>query len=227
MHLRPTAALAAALLVACGGRGTPAPDADPSEGSATPGAVAAEGAEASGHDDHAMAAGHAGPAAAADGSLYVLDRPWVDQHGDTLALADLAGRPRAVVMAYTHCTFACPALVARMKRIETAFAGRPDTPGFVLVSIDPERDTPGRLAEFADGLALEPARWTLLSGSDDAVLELSVLLGVKYRATGDGDFAHANRITVLDREGRIVHRLDGLRGGVDSAVEALERALQP
>lgn len=164
----------------------------------------------------------------AEGSVYVLGGAWSDQHGGELTLAELAGRPRVVAMVYTHCSFACPRIIAQMKRIEAAFAGAPagESPGFVLVSIDPERDTPERLATFAESSRLDPGSWTLLNGSDAQILELSVLLGVKYRATGDGEFAHSNVLTVLDAEGAVVERVEGLGAEVGPAVEALEAELR-
>lgn len=170
----------------------------------------------------------AAAAAAPAGSLYVLDATWTDQSGRSLTLETLAGRPRVVAMAYTHCTYACPRIVAQLKRIEAAFqgVGAERAPGLVLVSIDPARDTPGRLAEFAEGMRLDPARWTLLTGSDDAVLELSVLLGVKYRAEGEGDFAHSNALTVLDAQGAVAARVEGLDADLEPAIEVLTDLLE-
>lgn len=160
------------------------------------------------------------------GSLYVLDQNWTDQSGEEVRLTDLAGRPRVVAMAYTSCGYACPRIIAEMKRIEAALADAdPErSPGFVLFSIDPARDTPARLADFAQQAGLDPARWTLLTASDDEVLELSVLLGVKYRATGSGDFAHSNLVTVLDEEGVVRGRIEGFDTDVRPVVETL-RAL--
>ncbi len=191
-------ALLLLLLLAAGACGGPTPE---SPGSA-PAAAAADG-----------------PADPAGHSVYRLPGTWRDQTGTPLSLGELAGRPRVVAFAYTSCAFACPRIVARMKGLEAATS---DEVGFVLVSIDPERDTPERLADFARSSGLGPARWTLLSGDDDRILELSVLLGVKYRATGGGDFAHANVLTLLDRHGVPVERVEGLEADVDGILARLE-----
>ncbi|NIQ52455.1 MAG: SCO family protein, partial [Gammaproteobacteria bacterium] len=55
----------------------------------------------------------------------------------------LAGRVRVVAMVYTSCAYACPRIMLDMKRIEAELGPeyREDV-GFVIVSIDPERDTP-------------------------------------------------------------------------------------
>lgn len=212
------AATAAVILAACADAGTQTTD---------PVAVpAVEGT----HAHHTMAAVEPSAASVseastpAQGSLYVLGHSWTDQEGRSLTLADLAGRPRVIAMVYTHCTYACPLILAQMKQIEAAFTDVDPAraPGFVLVSIDPERDTAERLADFAASMRLAPGRWTLLTGSEDAVLELSVLLGVKYRATDGGDFAHSNVLTVLDTGGRVVTRVEGLNSDLAAAVVALE-----
>lgn len=169
-------------------------------------------------DVHAQHAGMA-PAAAApmDGmSLYQLESAWTDQDGATRTLASLKGKPQVIAMVYTNCGSACPRIVGDMKRLEAQF---PEL-GMVLVSIDPERDTPGRLKEFATGSALG-SRWTLLSGSDDAIMELAAVLGVRYRRVSDKDFMHSTIITVLDGDGNMVHRQDVL-GELEGTREALK-----
>jgi protein SCO1/2 len=151
------------------------------------------------------------PAPVSDYSLYDLPSVWRDQRGDSVRLADLAGRVRVVAMIYTSCTATCPLIVADLKAIEAALPPeRRDGVGFVLVSIDPERDTPGRLAEWARQTRLDPARWTLLAGDDAAVRELAASIDVRYQAQPDGELAHTNGVTVLDRTGAIAHRQVGL-----------------
>lgn len=175
--------------------------------------------------DNPHATRHAGmpamPSAAPEGSasVYQLAGAWRDQHEALRPLSSLAGRPQVVAFVYTHCGFACPRIVARMKEIESrAVAGGSDV-GLVLVSIDPERDTPERLAHYAEGMRLDPDRWTLLNGTDDQILELAVLLGVQYRATGDGEFAHTNALILLDEAGAPELRLDGLEAEVNPIVD--------
>ena len=76
-------------------------------------------------------------------SLYHLEGEWWDQNGEHRPLESLGGRVQLVTMVYTNCAFACPRIVGEMKRLESAFAERyGDDVGFVLFSLDPERDTP-------------------------------------------------------------------------------------
>lgn len=216
---------AALFVVASGLSGCGAPPDMVGEGMAMP--AGQEHAVASDHAVHAAHADGLDARAAADHSLYVLPSSWTDQHGVTDGLDRLAGRPQVVAMVYTHCSFACPALIAVMKRIEEEMATRgvADRVGFTLVSIDPERDTPERLATFAASARLDATRWTLLTGSESDVRALSVLLGVQYRETADGGFEHSNLVTVLDRQGVPVVRLEGLGADPAAATAALETML--
>lgn len=155
-------------------------------------------------------------------SVYDLGATWRDQLGHSRTLASLRGRPQLVAMIYTHCATTCPLTVAAMKRVERA-ADDADV-GFVLVSLDPARDDVRRLAGYAAERGLDPARWTLLTGSDADVRDLAATLGVRYRQVTPGDLAHSNLITLLDSEGRIARQTSGQfdDAGI-SALHALAR----
>ncbi len=147
-------------------------------------------------------------------SVYDLPATWRDQSGATRALGSLRGSPVLLAMVYTHCTATCPLAVAELKRVAVQHRDA----RLVLVSLDPERDDPARLAGYARGLGLD-ARWTLLSGADADVRDLAATLGVRYRRVTPEDLAHSNLITLLDRQGRIVRQTSGRVD--DAAIAAL------
>ena len=151
-------------------------------------------------------------------AVYDLGSTWRDQRGATRPIASLAGRPVVMAMIYTHCSATCPLIIGEMKRIEHATA--PDV-ALVLVSLDPDRDSPGRLAEYAATEGLTPSRWTLLSGSDDDTRALAAALGVRYRRVSADELAHSNTLTLLDATGTIVHQEMGL-----GAAEPILRAIR-
>jgi protein SCO1 len=158
-------------------------------------------------------------------SVYALeDEPWLDASGEPRTLASLAGRAQVVAMVYTHCHHTCPQIVADMKRLEAELAGGPEEVGFVLVSLDPERDTPEQLRRFADGLGLAAERWTLLVGSEGGTRSLAALLNVRYRAEPDREIAHTNQLTVLDGGGHIVHQRASLAEDLALTLAAVREA---
>ncbi len=160
-------------------------------------------------------------------SMYDLPGDWRDASGTPLRLADLAGKVRVVAMVYTSCHVTCPLIVRDLKAVEASLpAARRADVGLVLVSLDPQRDTPGRLAEWGAAAALDPARWTLLSGSDGDVRALAVALGVSYQALPSGEVAHTNVVTVLDADGVVAHRRRGLDEPVAATSAVVARLLR-
>jgi protein SCO1/2 len=118
-------------------------------------------------------------------------------------------------------------MVEVMKRLEASLpAELQERVGFVLVSFDPERDSPEVLKAYSEKRQLNLQHWTLLHGAAEDVLELAVLLGVKYTKEPQGDFAHANLLTVLNQEGEIVHRHIGLASEIDDTLAAIRQVAQ-
>ncbi|MFT5143820.1 MAG: protein SCO1/2 [Rhodothermales bacterium] len=147
--------------------------------------------------------------ALAEMSLYQVDTPWMNQRGEAVQLSGMAGRIQLLAMTYTSCEVSCPVIVADLKRIEATLAEDGLQAGFVLLSLDPDRDSPATLATFAEKGHLSD-NWTLLTAPADDVREMAALLGVRYRKMQNGDFAHTNLISVLDAEGVLVHQQKGL-----------------
>ncbi len=166
------------------------------------------------------------PASFTKDSLYQTDVRFADDTGRPFALGELRGRPVLVSMFFASCSYACPLIVADLTRVRSALpeAVR-DEVVILLVSFDSERDTPEVLRTYRADRLLDK-QWVLLRGESDAVRELATLLGVSYKLESDGQYAHTNLITVLNREGEVVHHRTGLRGGLEqvvSAVSALAR----
>lgn len=154
-------------------------------------------------------------------SLYQADARFTDDAGRPIALGSLRGRPVVLTMFYSSCGYACPLLVSDMARIrELLPTGLRDEVAFVLVSFDVARDTPPVLRAYRETRHLD-AQWFLLHGADADVRELAALLGVKYKQEADGNFAHSNLLTVLNREGEVVHQRTGLKDGHAEAAAAL------
>lgn len=158
-----------------------------------------------------------------DASLYHLDATWTTEAGAAVTLADFRGRPTVVAMIFAHCAYACPLIVQDMRRAADALED-PEAARFVLVSFDPDRDSPEVLSRFKEAHAI-PESWILLGGDANNVRMLAALLGVSYRREDNGQFAHSNRITVLDRDGEIVAAQESLGETPRAVVEALEGLL--
>jgi len=147
-----------------------------------------------------------------DESIFNLTSKWDTQNNETIELKDLKGNVLVMVMIYTTCQAACPRLVADMRSINKKVNN--GKVKYVLVSIDPETDTPERLKEFAIENEMDTDQWVFLQGTVDDVREFSNVLAVKYKQISPLDFSHSNIISVFDRGGVLHHQQEGL--GVDN-----------
>lgn len=144
-------------------------------------------------------------------SIFNLTSLWHTEEGKKIQLKDLKGKTLVVVMIYTSCKAACPRLVADMRNIE---AKLPDDKikniQFVMVSIDPETDTPERLKSFAIENQMDGEQWTFLQGTDSSVREFANVLSVKYKEISPVDFSHSNIISVFNPHGELMNQQEGL-----------------
>jgi len=157
-----------------------------------------------------------------ENSIYQLESEWTNQWGKKFSLGELEGSPVVLTMFFASCTYACPILINDMKKIENEIPEEElSSYKFVLVSIDPERDTPEKLEKFAEEKNLDAKRWTLLTGSSDDIMELAALTGFKYKKDKSGDFSHSNLITFLNKEGEILHQQFGLNQDISGSTKIL------
>ena len=96
---------------------------------------------------------------------------------------------------------------------------------FAFFSFDSAVDTPARLKAYADEHGLDPGRWTLYHGDEDAVRELAAALGVAYRPDGQGGFDHAAVISLIDAKGEIVFQQRGTQASSDDLLARLNTLL--
>ena len=68
--------------------------------------------------------------------------------GEPVELGDYRGRHLLVFFGYTNCPDICPLTMARLSRIFEAL-GEPEDLQVVMVTVDPERDTPEVVDEYA------------------------------------------------------------------------------
>lgn len=141
-------------------------------------------------------------------SVYQLPLVLTDQHGKALDWRTRRGKPQVVSMFYSSCRYICPLIVESGKAVDRALtpAQRAGL-GVMLVSMDPERDTPAVLEAMASERKIDP-RWVLASPGPGDVRSVAGVLEVRYRQLSDGEFNHTSALILLDAEGRIVARTE-------------------
>jgi protein SCO1/2 len=70
-----------------------------------------------------------------------------DQQNEPFRLRDQRGEVVLIFFGYTHCPDVCPLTLADFKQIKAELGAEAGRVNFVFITVDPERDTPERLAE--------------------------------------------------------------------------------
>lgn len=138
----------------------------------------------------------------------VPDMTLTDQHGKPVnLLGDLRGRVWVGDFVFTSCAAQCPVITERMVELQKAMidAGVKDAL-CVSISVDPARDTPEKLLEYAASWKPEdPANWLLLTGDRAAIRELvtkNFLLALQEE-TADSPILHSFKFVLVDKRGRM------------------------
>lgn len=115
----------------------------------------------------------------------------------------LAGKPFALFFGFTHCPDVCPTTLARLARLRTQVGKGDDHFAIVLVTVDPERDTPDAMARYA-GLFGTPV--IALTGSPAAIDRVKKQYGVYSakvpQAGADYSIDHTATVFLIDRSGK-------------------------
>lgn len=151
-------------------------------------------------------AGHAGPAEPAGKPLPVLfdAAPFqlTDAAGQPFDSAALAGRVWVADFVFTHCTSFCPQMTAGLSDVQQRTVGLPLQ--LVSFTVDPDRDTPAVLSEYAALHRADPARWHFLTGTQPQMWAVSTAMKL---AVGPGDTAmqvmHSSHYLLVDRRGHV------------------------
>jgi protein SCO1/2 len=130
----------------------------------------------------------------------------LDHDGKTVDRGVFAGQWDLVFFGFTNCPDICPATmtVLGQARKELVAEGREPLPRVVLVSVDPERDTPAEMARyigyFGDGNLG-------LTGDIEEIRKLTGALGVFFQKSGSDasnyGVDHSTVVLVIDPQGRL------------------------
>jgi len=162
-----------------------------------------------------------------DLSIYNLPSQWTNQNGQNIEMKDLNGKVLVMVMIYTSCKAACPRLVADMRNIEQRLPEKgKDKVKMVLVSIDPEVDTPERLKAFAKENKMDREPWVFLRSTEENTREFAAVLSVNYKKVSPMDFSHSNIISVFNANGELVYQQEGLGVNSDSTIAKITEEIQ-
>jgi protein SCO1/2 len=136
----------------------------------------------------------------------------ISQDGAPVALADLRGKVVAVTFIYTSCTDTCPMLTALMVRVQDQLGQDfGERIAFVSITVDPDRDTPEVLKQYADTFGADLKGWAFLTGAPAAIRDVTYRYGVFAAKTAKDDVDHTFLTSIVDRNGVLRVQYLGVR----------------
>lgn len=129
----------------------------------------------------------------------------VGSDGRPFPSSRLAGKPYAIFFGFTHCPDVCPNTLGRLVKLRGDLGNGEDAFNIVFVSVDPDRDTPGQVATYADafGGPVIP-----LTGSPAQVEQVKKQYGIFSEKVpvegGDYTVDHTATVLLFDRNGEFV-----------------------
>lgn len=134
----------------------------------------------------------------------------IDQDGNSLSSSDLQGKIILLDFIYTNCPGPCPILTGVGVDVQTALKDFADRVWFVSITVDPDRDTPEVLRNYALSRGVRFDNWSFLTGDVSSVSQVAKHYGVGSALSLDGEVDHTIARFLIGVEGKIVKSYSGL-----------------
>ena len=144
--------------------------------------------------------------------------------GESWRLSEQKGKIVLLFFGYTNCPDVCPITLGTFKQVNERLGEEAQNVKFVMITADPERDTPDKVASYA---ARFNAEFIGLGGSINDLQSIWKELGVfveKQESTSAAGYlvSHTASVYVLDKNGSLIMTLPYGTSAIDIANDVSE-----
>lgn len=136
---------------------------------------------------------------------------FINQSGATLDQSFVKNKIWVANFFFTSCPSICPQIMHNLATIQSVFS-KDGQVRIISFTVDPERDSPGKLNNYAQHYGINASRWQLATGEKKDLYRFA-RSGLFVVATdGDGgadDFIHSDNLVLIDKDGHIRGYYDG------------------
>jgi len=160
------------------------------------------------------------------GPVYI-PHTFTDQNGQPLDSTLVQGKVYVADFFFTSCNTICPKMSAQLLRVQEKYEGNEDFE-IVSFSIDPKRDTVGRLNWYAEKLGVDDDIWHLVTAPKEMIDETSAIMKVfqEEDASLDDGFNHQGHFLLIDQTGTLRGSYNGtIAEEVDELMEGIDQLL--
>jgi len=145
----------------------------------------------------------------------------------TFDLRNERGKVVVVFFGYTSCPDVCPTTLVNMADAHRRLGTLGSRVQFVFVTVDPDRDTPGRTMAYARGF---DSTFVGLSGDSASLAAARRQFGaqawITRDKTGAESVAHSSAVYIVAPDGRLARTLpDGMEDGARTVADAVKEEL--
>lgn len=138
------------------------------------------------------------------------DFAFVDQDSTLVTNETFQGKVYLADFFFISCPTICPKVKKQMLRIFDQYQGNEE---LMLLShtIDPQRDTVGRLKTYAQNLGVDNGQWRFVTGEKDDIYEIAddYMSIAREDPNAPGGFDHSGWVLLIDKSGHIRSYADG------------------
>jgi protein SCO1 len=139
------------------------------------------------------------------GAGFGRDFALTDHTGKPRTLADFRGKVVVIFFGFTHCPDVCPTTLAELAAALKKLGGDGDRVQVLLVTVDPERDTPQILSQYV--AAFDP-RFLALRGTSDETARVAKEFKIVYQKVAGArpdsyTMDHSAGTYIFDTQGRL------------------------
>ena len=144
-----------------------------------------------------------------------------------VALKQLRGKALAITFIFASCADTCPLLTAKMAGIQNRlgkdFGSKVN---FILITVDPDRDTPEVLKRYAGANKANSPGWFFLTGTTAEIRDVAKRYGIYYKKMPRGDIDHTFLTSLVDQSGTIRVQYMGVRFNPDEMLRDLQSLIR-
>ncbi len=127
----------------------------------------------------------------------------LDQNGNRVSLASFKGKPVLIDFVYTSCPGPCSVLTSKLVSVAQDLGPRLGKQvQMISITLDPERDSPKVLKEYAWRLGADRPGWKFLTGTPQEIDQVLAPYKVRRMKEADGSVTHMETLFLLGPDGR-------------------------
>ncbi|MCK0472666.1 SCO family protein [Halalkalibacter sp. APA_J-10(15)] len=152
---------------------------------------------------------------------------FVNETGEPFGTEQLAGGYWVANFIFANCPSVCPLMTPNMLSLQDEMIAADVPVTFISFTVDPERDTPEILQAYGRNVGADLDSWHFLTGYDEAdISEFALDSFLSVVQPSEDDIIHPTYFFLIDPDGLIIRKYDGLTTNQDAIIADLKETIQ-